>query len=112
MFSADLGHECRLTPGALGHRFARLATMAGVPGAGLHQLRHSVATFLVARREILQAQARLGHADASTTLREYAYALPLTDVDIADQIDRHLDDACAGELVEPPVTRGAEGDRR
>ena len=60
-------------------------------GASLHRLRHSVATFLVARGEILQAQARLGHADAATTLREYAYALPLTDCDVADRIDRHLD---------------------
>ena len=41
--------------------------------------------------EILQAQARLGHADAATTLREYAYALPLTDRNVADAIDHHLD---------------------
>ena len=69
----------RLTTEALGHRFTRLRDAADVPGATLHRLRHNVATFLVARGEILQAQARLGHADAATTLREYAYALPLTD---------------------------------
>lgn len=33
----------------------------------------------VGRGEILQAQARLGHRDAATTLREYSYALPGTD---------------------------------
>jgi hypothetical protein len=44
----------------------------------------------VARGQILQAQARLGNADAATTLREYAYALPLTDQVVAEQIDRHL----------------------
>jgi integrase len=49
VFSADIAHEHRLTPGALGQRFARLATTAGVPGASLHQLRHNVASFLVAR---------------------------------------------------------------
>jgi integrase len=49
-----------------------------------------VATFLVARGQILAAQARLGHADAATTLREYAHALPLTDGAVADAIDRHL----------------------
>ncbi|MFP5578985.1 MAG: hypothetical protein ACLGIZ_12235 [Acidimicrobiia bacterium] len=32
----------------------------------------------------------LGHRDAATTLREYSYALPGADVDIADAIDRHL----------------------
>jgi len=37
------------------------------------------------------AQARLGHADAATTLREYAHALPLTDHPVADAINTHLD---------------------
>jgi integrase len=65
-------------------------TRAGVPEATLHRLRHSVATFLVARGQILQAQARLGHADAATTLREYAYAVPLTDGAVADAPDKYL----------------------
>jgi integrase len=79
-----------MTVSGLGHRFAKLAGAAGVPSASLHRLRHSVASFLVARGEILQAQARLGHADPSTTLREYAYAIPLQDRDVADAIDDHL----------------------
>ncbi len=45
----------------------------------------------MSRGEILQAQARLGHRDAATTLREYAYALPLTDGTAADAINDHLD---------------------
>jgi integrase len=91
VFSAHADHRIPMTPSALGHRFARLRDRAGVADASLHRLRHSVATFLVARGKILQAQARLGHADAATTLREYAYALPLADTEIADHIDRHLD---------------------
>lgn len=91
VFSPDFDHRIRLTTGALGHRFARLARRAEVEGATLHRLRHNVATFLVERGQILQAQARLGHADAATTLREYAYALPLADTAVADAIDRHLD---------------------
>ena len=91
LFTRDVEHHHRLTAGAIGHRFARLRDAAGVPDASLHRLRHNVATFLVARGEILQAQARLGHADPSTTLREYAYALPMTDGSVADAIDRHLD---------------------
>jgi integrase len=97
LFSADVGHSRPLTAGALGHRFARLCTAAGV-AASLHRLRHNVATFLVARGEILQAQARLGHADAATTMREYAYALPLSDGEVADAIDVHLDRRLAGDL--------------
>ena len=50
-----------------------------------------MATFLVERGQILQAQSRLGHADAATTLREYA--LPLADTVVADATDRHLDAA-------------------
>ena len=90
VFSGHRDHRRPITPSALGHRFARLRTAAGVPDATLHRLRHNVATFLVGHGEILQAQARLGHRDAATTLREYSYALPGTDTDIADAIDHHL----------------------
>jgi hypothetical protein len=90
LFSHRLDHEDRLGATTLGHRFAELRTAAQVPDASLHRLRHNVASFLVARGQILQAQARLGHADAATTLREYAYALPLTDEPVADALDRHL----------------------
>jgi integrase len=90
VFTADQAHEHRLGSEVLGHRFAQLRDAADVPGATLHRQRHSVATFLVARGQILQAQARLGHADTATTLREYAYALPLTDGPVADAIDQHL----------------------
>lgn len=37
-----------------------------------------VATFRVSQGELLRAQQRLGHRDASTTLRKYAYPLPAT----------------------------------
>jgi integrase len=103
VFSPETTHSRRLTNAALGHRFERLRDAAGVPGASLHRLRHTVATFLVARGEILQAQARLGHADASTTLREYAYALPLTDQSVADAIDRHLDELTSPVAPDPPA---------
>lgn len=78
------------------------ATKPGVPGASLHRLRHNVATFLVARGQILQAQARLGHRDAATTLREYAYAVPLTDGNVADAINDDLDTWPAGNDANEP----------
>jgi len=100
VFATDAARQRRLGAASIGHRFTRLRDAAEVPGATLHRLRHSVATFLVARGQILQAQARLGHADAATTLREYAYALPLTDAPVADAIDAHLDEPAP----EPAVT--------
>jgi integrase len=90
VFSAEPTHQHRLTAGGLGHWFAELRTEAGVPGASLHRLRHSVATFLVGQGELLRAQQRLGHRDPSTTLRNYAHALPLEDEDVADDIDELL----------------------
>ena len=91
--------------------FARLARRAGVEGATLHRLRHNVATFLVERGHILQAQARLGPADAATTLRKYAYALPLVDVSVADAIERHLDDLAVGDAdLMPSTTRSGSVD--
>lgn len=90
VFSPAPTHRQRLSAGALGHWFAELASQAGVPGATLHRLRHSVATFLVGRGELLRAQQRLGHRDPSTTLRNYAHALPLEDEATADDIDALL----------------------
>jgi integrase len=90
VFSRELDHQRRLTASGLGHWFAELAVGAGVQEASLHRLRHSVATFLVGRGELLRAQQRLGHRDASTTLRNYAHALPLEDESAADDIDEML----------------------
>ena len=97
VFAKDAHHH-RRTASVLGRRFALIRDQAGADGATLHRLRHNVVTSLVSRGQILQAQARLGHADAATTLREYAYALPLSDGSVADAIYDHLD--------LPPTDRG------
>ena len=90
IFSRDIDHQRRLTTSGMGHWFAELCIEAGLPGVSLHRLRHTVATFLVSRGELLRAQQRLGHRDASTTLRNYAHALPLEDQGVADDIDTML----------------------
>jgi integrase len=90
LFASDLAHRQRLTAGALSHWFAQVGEEAGLSGASLHRLRHTVATFLVGRGELLKAQQRLGHRDPSTTLRNYAHALPLEDEGIADDLDKML----------------------
>lgn len=88
LFSRRSDHATRLTTSCAGHWFADLADRAGHPDITLHRLRHTVATVLVGRGDILQAQYRLGHRDASTTLRIYSHALPLTDADAAAHLDR------------------------
>lgn len=92
LFSPRPDHTVRLTTGAVGHRFTRLRDAAGTETATLHRLRHSVATHLVSNRQLLKTQARLGHREASTTLRNYAHAMPLDDADVADSIEALLAD--------------------
>ena len=87
VFSRDIDHQRRLTADAMGHWFAELCAEADLVGVSLHRLRHSVATFLVGRGELLRAQHWLGHRDPSTTLRNYAHALPLEYGEVADDID-------------------------
>jgi len=92
LFSAEPDHQQRLSTGALGHWFTAFARRHGYDDVCLHRLRHTVATVLVSEGHLLQAQQRLGHAEASTTLRQYCHALPLHDLDIADRLDQLLAD--------------------
>ncbi len=60
VFASDDAHHQRVGAGVLDQRFRRVRTEAGID-ALLHRLRHSLATFLLGRGELLQAQARLRH---------------------------------------------------
>jgi integrase len=104
VFSPDSDHQGRLTAGALGHWFAELCAEADLVGVSLHRLRHTVATFLVGRGELLRAQHRLGHRDPSTTRRNDAHALPLEDGEVADDIDVML----RGDVVPSAAFRSLE----
>jgi integrase len=87
LFSRRADHTTRLSTSCLAHWFAELCADAGHPDVTLHRLRHTVATTLVSQGDILQAQYRLGHRDAATTLRIYSHVLPLTDHDVAATLD-------------------------
>ena len=87
LFSSRADHTTRLTTSCLAHWFAELCADTGHPDVTLHRLRHTVATTLVSQGDILQAQYRLGHRDAATTLRIYSHVLPLTDHDAAATLD-------------------------
>ncbi len=84
-----------MTPGSglgLGELFRTFCRQHGHGDVTLHRLRHTVATVLVADGQLLQAQQRLGHRDASTTLRQYCLALPLNDTDVADRLEQRYND--------------------
>ena len=88
MFSAKPDHSVRLSASALAHWFAAFTGRHNHPDVCLHHLRHTVATVLVTNGQLLQAQQRLGHRDASTTLRQYCHAMPLHDEPTADLLDQ------------------------
>lgn len=93
VFAPDYRRAIHARASLLSHRFVRFRDRAGLRDAALHRFRHSVATALVEDGHLLKAQARLGHRDAATTLRHYAHATPLDDLDIADELDRRLNEA-------------------
>jgi integrase len=90
LFAPTPARDRFVTADALSHKFRRLGVAAGVERPALHRLRHAVATQLVADGRLLQAQARLGHRDPTTTLRHYAHAVALHDEDVADALDELL----------------------
>jgi integrase len=53
-----------------------------------HDLRHSVASLLLAKGHSLRAvSSRLGHANPTMTLRVYAHCMPMDDAKLADGLD-------------------------
>lgn len=88
LFTPHAAPDQRMTAGALGHRFTDFTRRHAHPDVTLHRLRHTVATVLVSQGRLLHAQQRLGHRDASTTLRQYCHALPLEDQDVADTLEQ------------------------
>lgn len=64
------------TPDKVSVRVTELATKAGLPGVGLHALRHSHASELLSKGAPIPTVAkRLGHANANVTLSIYSHAL-------------------------------------
>ncbi len=74
-------------PDGLSHSFAALCQAAGVRGVSLHTLRHFSASMLIASgRDVRTIAGRLGHSDATTTLRVYAHMVEGRDQDAADYL--------------------------
>lgn len=99
LFSARAHHQHRLRTATLGHWFSDFTRRHGHGEVTLHRLRHTVATVLVEHGKLLRAQQRLGHRDASTTLRQYCFALPREDLEVADFLEA-LYDGATGESLQ------------
>jgi integrase len=74
-----------MKPDSLGQAFARLCAREGIEDLTLHSLRHFSASMLIASgRDVRTVAGRLGHSDATTTLRGYARMVDGRDQDAAD----------------------------
>jgi integrase len=62
-----------LDPDGLSHRFDKLARRVGLDGVRLHDLRHAVATALMARVDPRLVADTLGHASTSFTMDTYGH---------------------------------------
>jgi integrase len=91
VFTNEIGEPIR--PDSLTYAFAKATRAAGVPDIGVHGLRHTAATLLLAAGiQPHVVQERLGHADIAITLGLYSHALPKQRADAA----RLLGDAIYG----------------
>jgi integrase len=82
-----------MKPDSFGQAFRRLCRAAGIEGVSLHTLRHFSASVLVASGwDVRTVAGRLGHSDATTTLRVYSHMVEGRDRDAADFLGELLSD--------------------
>ncbi len=85
LLTLDPSGTTPIKPDSLGQAFGRLCRAEGVSGVSLHTLRHFSASVLVASgRDVRTVAGRLGHGDATTTLRVYSHMVEGRDRDAAD----------------------------
>jgi integrase len=94
VFSSEVDGSVPWRPDALTRRFRRVSDRAGLPGVRLHDLRHYVATrLLAAGTDVRTVAGRLGHANPAVTLSIYAHFIPQADRAAAAALAILIDDA-------------------
>jgi integrase len=79
-----------ISPDTASHYVRAIAETAGVD-THLHALRHFAASAMIGDgQDVRTVAGRLGHADASTTLKVYAHVLPQRDLAAAESLGRSL----------------------
>ncbi len=83
-----------LQPRSLTHAFSKFIEARGLKQIGLHGLRHTHATAMLARGVHPKiAQERLGHSSVSVTIDLYRHVLPGMQATAADLVDAALQEA-------------------
>lgn len=100
VFSDALDRSSSWNPDHVTWKFRRLRDSCGLPGVRLHDLRHLQATRLLALGvDVRTVAGRLGHKDASTTLRVYGHFQPPADRRASELFSADV----LGQLVAPPA---------
>jgi integrase len=77
-----------VTPSALNHAWRRQTREIGMPNVGLHSLRHTHASMLIAAGvDVLTISRRLGHSSPTITLNVYGHLVHGTDDRAAQVMD-------------------------
>ena len=101
LFAINLVGKSPLRPDSMWRSFRALQARAGVNGVRLHDLRHYVATQLLAAGvDVRTVAGRLAHRSAATTLNVHSHFLP--------EADRAASEVLAS-LLPTPGARGADG---
>lgn len=102
IFSDDLDASVPWHPDRITQRWRSIRKRHGLDGVRLHDLRHAVATdLLTAGVDVRTVAGRLGHANASTTLKVYAQWSPQRDADAATILGARLDEEPDDESPRP-----------
>ena len=94
VFSHSVDCSSPWHPDSTSRAFRRICQQAGVEDVRLHDLRHYVATRLLAAGvDVRTVAGRLGHRNPSTTLNVYSHFVPETDQEAAETLGRIFEDA-------------------
>jgi integrase len=105
VFSHELDGSTPWRPDSTSRAFRMLCGEAGVSGVRLHDLRHYVATRLLASGiDVRTVAGRLGHRNPATTLNVYAHFVPEADEEAAT--------ALAGALRKANQAKNGRGRQR
>jgi integrase len=104
--SADSSESWR--PDYVSLTFRRLADSVGADQTRLHDLRHYVASRLLASGvDVRTVAGRLGHRDAATTLNVYSHFIPESDGKAAEVLGGLFDDALASVATDAIQRQGS-----
>jgi integrase len=94
VFSHTIDGSAPWHPDSTSRAFRKICQQTGVTNVRLHDLRHYVATRLLAAGvDVRTVAGRLGHRNPSTTLNVYSHFVPETDRDAADALGRIFENA-------------------